>query len=440
MSKYRDLNSDLVARVSARKNEPTWMLEIRQQALETFFELGLPTWGPNLSNLDFSEINYYIEPESEVKHTWEEVPEKIKQTFEKLGLPEQEAKFFSGVADQFESTMAYNHLDDDLKKQGAIFLDTDSALQQHPEIFKKYFSSLIPATDNKFAALNTALWSGGAFVYIPKGVVLEQPLQSYFRMESRGMGQFERTLIIVEDNGNLDYLEGCTAPLYSKNSLHCGVVEIFVGENARCRYSTVQNWSENVYNLVTKRAICQKNAQMSWVDGNIGSAVTMKYPAVILSGEGATGSMLSISTAGVNQDQDSGAKMIHLASNTSSSIMSKSIAHDGGIATYRGLVKISKDVKNCRAQINCDNLILDNKSVVNSFPENYSIGTTNILENEASISRVNDAQLLYLQSRGLSKEDAYNLIVLGFVDDFLQALPMEYSIELQQLLKMELVD
>jgi len=434
----KGINEDIVRHISKLKKEPEWMMEFRLEAYRKFAQMPLPKWGPNLDDIDLDDIYYYISASAEVSETWETVPEPIKDTFEKLGLPEAEKKHLDGIATQYESEMVYHNLNQELKELGVIFLDTDTALREHPELFRKYFAKLVPAADNKFAALNSAVWSGGSFIYIPDGVKIEKPLQSYFRINSEKAGQFERTLIVVGKNAHLHYVEGCTAPTYSSNALHAAIVEIFVEEGGRCRYSTIQNWSNNVCNLVTKRAVCEENAVMEWIDGNIGSRVNMKYPAIVLKGRGAVGTTVSIAVAGEGQIQDTGSKMIHLAPETSSNIISKSISKNGGNATYRGLIYHGEEAKGARSKVECDTLLLDGHSKSDTIPLNKIKNGETQLEHEAKVSKISADQLFYLMSRGLTEEQAAEMIVLGFIEPFARELPMEYAVELNQLLKLEM--
>ena len=434
----RGLTREVVEEISKMKEEPEWMLEFRLKSLEHFFERPMPMWGGDLSELDFDEIVYYVKPSEKQGRTWDEVPDEIKQTFDKLGIPEAEQKYLAGVSAQYESEVVYQSLQEDLEEMGIIFTDTDSALKEHEELFKQYFGKVVPPTDNKFAALNSAVWSGGSFIYVPPGVKATTPLQAYFRINSENMGQFERTLIIVDEGASVHYVEGCTAPVYTTNSLHSAVVEIFVKENAYCRYTTIQNWANNVYNLVTKRATCDANATMEWIDGNIGSKVTMKYPAVLLKGEGARGNTLSIAIAGRGQTQDAGAKMHHLAPNTSSSIVSKSISKQGGKVNYRGLVQFGRKADNAKATIECDTLLLDNESISDTIPYNEVYNDNISLEHEAKVSKVSEEQLFYLMSRGLGEQEATEMIVMGFIEPFTKELPMEYAVEMNRLIKFEM--
>ncbi|MBU5467251.1 Fe-S cluster assembly protein SufB [Virgibacillus sp. MSJ-26] len=434
----RGLTENVVREISKMKNEPEWMLEERLKALEIFYSKPMPQWGGDLSELDFDEIIYYVKPSEKQGRTWDEVPEEIKQTFDKLGIPEAEQKYLAGVSAQYESEVVYQSLEKDLEKLGIIFKDTDSALQENEEMFREYFGKVIPASDNKFAALNTAVWSGGSFIYVPKGVEATAPLQAYFRINSENMGQFERTLIIVDEGASVHYVEGCTAPVFTTNSLHSAVVEIFVKKDAYCRYTTIQNWANNVYNLVTKRATCAENATMEWIDGNMGSKLTMKYPAVLLRGEGSRGMTISIALAGKGQLQHAGAKMHHLAPNTSSSIVSKSISKHGGKVSYLGLVHFGRKADGARANIECDTLIMDNESTSDTIPYN-EINNDNIsLEHEAKVSKVSEEQLFYLMSRGIGEQEATDMIVMGFIEPFTRELPMEYAVEMNRLISYEM--
>ena len=435
----RGLSEAVVRQISAAKNEPEWMLEFRLKALEQFNRMPFPSWGPDLSVVDFNSFYYYFNPaERRGVESWDEVPDKIKDTFEKLGIPEAERKYLAGVSTQYESEVVYNKIHDELKEKGVIFLDTDSGLREHEELFRQYFGKLVPPADNKLAALNSACWSGGSFIYVPKGVKLDQPLQSYFRINSEQMGQFERTLIIVDDEADLHYIEGCTAPKYSTDSLHSGVIEIFVGKKARCRYTTIQNWSDNVLNLVTQRSIVDDYGSMEWVDGNIGARTTMKYPACYLKGEGAQGTVISVAVANEGQHQDSGARMIHMGKNTTSSIISKSISRNGGNATYRGTVDHGPQATGAKTHVECDTLIIDEKSKSDTIPTNRIRNGSSTLEHEATVSKVSEEQLFYLMSRGISEEKATEMIVMGFIEPFTRELPMEYAVELNQLMKLDM--
>lgn len=434
----KGLTEDIVRQISKAKNEPDWMLEIRLKAYKKFLELPLPKFGPDLSKIDFNDFTYFKRPSTKVEKDWKDVPDTIKNTFEKLKIPEAEQKFLAGVSTQYESEVVYHNMLKEVEEKGVIFYDTDTALKKHPELFKEYFGKVVSYADNKFAALNTAVWSGGSFIYVPKGVKLEKPLQSYFRINSDQMGQFERTLIICDDDSDLHYVEGCTAPKYSNDSLHAAVVEIFVKKRAKCRYSTVQNWSANILNLVTKRTYVEEDGVMEWIDGNIGSHLNMKYPACILAGERAKGICISIAVASHSQFQDAGAKMIHLAPNTSSTIISKSLSRVGGKVNYRGVVNIGKNAINSKAKVECDTLILDDISSSDTIPENIISNDSSTIEHEATVSKISEEQLFYLMSRGLSKEDATQMIILGFIEPFTKELPMEYAVELNQLLKINM--
>lgn len=434
----RGLSREVVEEISRIKNEPQWMLDFRLKALDIFFSKPMPMWGGDLSGLNFDEITYYVKPSERQGRTWDEVPEEIKKTFDKLGIPEAEQKFLAGVSAQYESEVVYHSMKEDLEKQGVIFCDTDTAVQKYPDLVKEYFGTIVPPTDNKFAALNSAVWSGGSFIYVPKGVKCEVPLQAYFRINSENMGQFERTLIIADEDSFVHYVEGCTAPIYSTDSLHSAVVEIIVKERARCRYTTIQNWSPNVYNLVTKRAVAEAGAHMEWVDGNIGSKLTMKYPAVIMRGEGAKGDVLSIAVAGKNQHQDAGAKLTMLAPNCTGSIVSKSISKQGGKVTYRGLVRFGRNSGGSKANIECDTLILDEQSESDTIPYNEIMNDNITLQHEATVSKVSDEQLFYLMSRGLTEEEATQMIIMGFIEPFTKELPMEYAVEMNRLIKFEM--
>lgn len=434
----KGLTKEIVEEISRMKQEPAWMLEYRLKALDIFFSMPMPQWGGELSDLDFESITYYVKPSEKMGRTWEEVPSEIKATFDKLGIPEAEQKFLAGVSAQYESEVVYHNMQEDLEELGILFSDMDSALREHPEIVKEYFGTVIPATDNKFAALNTAVWSGGSFIYVPPGISCEQPLQAYFRINSENMGQFERTLIIADEGSFVHYVEGCTAPIYSTDSLHSAVVEIVVKKAARVRYTTIQNWSANVYNLVTKRAIAHEDATMEWIDGNIGSKVTMKYPAVVMVGPRAKGVVISIAVAGKGMHQHSGAKMLHMAPDCSSTIISKSMSKDGGKVTYLGLSKFGKNSAGSKANIECDTIILDDISTSDTIPYNEILNDNVTLEHEASVSKVSEEQLFYLMSRGLSEEEAKQMIVMGFIEPFTKELPMEYAVEMNRLIKFEM--
>ncbi len=434
----RGLTRETVEELSRIKQEPRWMLDLRLQALDIFFRKPMPQWGADLSGIDFDNIIYYVKPVENQGRTWEEVPETIKDTFERLGIPEAERKYLAGVSAQYESEVVYHSIREDLKEQGVIFLDTDSALREYPEIVREYFGTIIPAEDNKFAALNTAVWSGGSFVYIPAGINCDVPLQAYFRINSENMGQFERTLIIAEPGSFGHYVEGCTAPIYNSQSLHSAVVEIIVKDGARMRYTTVQNWAPNVYNLVTKRAMAHKDATMEWIDGNFGSKATMKYPSVYLVGEGAKGLVLSIAVAGEGQHQDTGTKMVHVAPHTTSTVVSKSISQHGGKTTYRGLVHFAPTAEESKANVRCDTLIMDDDSTSDTIP--YSeVTLSNVeMEHEATVTKVSEEALFYLMSRGLTEEEATRTVVMGFVEPFTRELPMEFAVEMNRLIKFEM--
>ncbi|GLC89750.1 Fe-S cluster assembly protein SufB [Lysinibacillus piscis] len=434
----RGLTEEIVREISNMKQEPAWMLEYRLKALETFYAKPMPQWGGDLGDLNFDEITYYVKPSEATQRSWDEVPEEIKATFDKLGIPEAEQKYLAGVSAQYESEVVYHNMKQDLEDLGIVFKDTDSALRENEDIFKEHWGKVIPYTDNKFAALNSAVWSGGSFIYVPPGVKVETPLQAYFRINSENMGQFERTLIIVDEGAHVHYVEGCTAPVYTTNSLHSAVVEIIVKKDAYCRYTTIQNWANNVYNLVTKRTIVEENGTMEWIDGNIGSKLTMKYPACILKGEGARGMTLSIALAGKGQHQHAGAKMIHMAPNTSSTIVSKSIAKQGGKVTYMGQVRFGPKASGARANIECDTLIMDNQSTSDTIPYNEILNDNVSLEHEAKVSKVSEEQLFYLMSRGISEEEATEMIVMGFIEPFTKELPMEYAVEMNRLIKFEM--
>ena len=436
----KGLSRSVVEFISNAKNEPDWMREFRLKSYDAFVELQNPTWGPDLSSIDFNEYTYYIKSTEKTENNWEDVPEEIKDTFNKLGIPEAEAKYLAGSSTQFESEVVYHNNLKELDDLGVIFCDTDTALREHSDIMEKYFGKLIPYTDNKYAALNSAVWSGGSFIYVPKGVKLQKPVQSYFRINSERMGQFERTLIIVDDDADIHYVEGCTAPQYSKDSLHAAVVEIFVGKRAHCRYSTVQNWSNNIVNLVTKRAIVDDEGHMEWIDGNVGSGLNMKYPACVLKGKYSKGTTVSIAFAAENQIQDTGAKMIHLGENSSSTIISKSICRAGGKVNYRGLASCGKKALGARAHIECDTLILDDISTSDTIPTNIGKNSDMYIEHEATVSKVNEEQLFYLMSRGLTEAEATEMIVMGFIEPFSKELPMEYAVELNRLIKLEMTD
>ena len=434
----RGLTREIVEEISGMKEEPQWMLDFRLKSLEQFYKMPMPQWGGDLNSLNFDEIRYYVKPSEQTERSWDEVPEEIKQTFDKLGIPEAEQKYLAGVSAQYESEVVYHNMKQELVDMGIVFKDTDSALKEDEELFRKYWATVIPATDNKFSALNSAVWSGGSFIYVPPGVKVETPLQAYFRINSENMGQFERTLIIVDEGASVHYVEGCTAPVYTTNSLHSAVVEIIIKKDAYCRYTTIQNWANNVYNLVTKRAVCEERATMEWIDGNIGSKLTMKYPAILLKGEGSRGLTLSIALAGKGQHQDAGAKMMHLAPNTSSTIVSKSMSQHGGKVTYRGMVHFGRKADGARANIECDTMILDDKSTSDTIPYNEILNDNISLEHEAKVSNVSEEQLFYLMSRGIGELEAIEMIVMGFIEPFTKELPMEYAVEMNRLIKFEM--
>ncbi|WP_298322618.1 Fe-S cluster assembly protein SufB [Haloactinopolyspora sp.] len=435
----RGLNEDVVREISALKDEPEWMLETRLKALRLFEKKPVPTWGADVSNIDFDNIKYFVRSTEQQATSWEELPEDIKNTYDKLGIPEAEKqRLVAGVAAQYESEVVYHKIREDLEEQGVIFLDTDTGLREHPELFKEYFGSVIPAGDNKFSALNTAVWSGGSFIYVPKGVHVDIPLQAYFRINTENMGQFERTLIIVDEDAYVHYVEGCTAPIYSSDSLHSAVVEIVVKKGARARYTTIQNWSNNVYNLVTKRATAAEGATMEWIDGNIGSKVTMKYPAIWLMGEHAKGETLSLAFAGEGQHQDSGSKMVHMAPHTSSSIVSKSVARGGGRTSYRGLVQVMPRATGSASTVLCDALLVDGISRSDTYPYNDIRNDDVSMGHEATVSKVSEEQLFYLMSRGIPEDEAMAMIVRGFIEPIARELPMEYALELNRLIELQM--
>ncbi|MGV9182899.1 Fe-S cluster assembly protein SufB [Arcanobacterium canis] len=435
----RGLNEDVVRDISARKGEPEWMLKKRLKALKLFERRPMPTWGADLSGIDFDSIKYYVKSTEGAATSWEDLPSDIKATYDRLGIPEAEKeRLVAGVAAQYESEVVYHKIREDLEQQGVIFLDTDTGLREHPEIFEEFFGTAIPLGDNKFASLNSAVWSGGSFVYVPKGVHVEIPLQAYFRINTENMGQFERTLIIADEGSYVHYVEGCTAPIYSSDSLHSAVVEIFVKKDARVRYTTIQNWSNNVYNLVTKRAMVEQGGVMEWIDGNIGSKVTMKYPAVYLMGEQARGETLSIAFAGEGQHQDTGSKMVHMAPNTHSSIVSKSVARGGGRAAYRGLVQVNPNARHSKSNVLCDALLVDQISRSDTYPY-VDVRTDDVeMGHEATVSKVSEDQLFYLMSRGMEETEAMAMIVRGFVEPIARELPMEYALELNRLIELQM--
>lgn len=432
------LSKEVVSEISEVKGESKWMRDFRLKSYEIFKSKPLPEWGADLSGINFDDITYYLKATAEQSQTWEDLPKDIKDTYDRIGVPEAEKKFLAGVSAQYESEVVYESVNRELDKLGVIFCDMDTAVKKYPEIVKEYFGKLIPPNDNKFAALNSAVWSGGSFVYIPKGVHVNLPLQAYFRINSEAFGQFERTLIIAEEGSYVHYSEGCTAPVYRKASLHSAVVEIFVKKNARVRYTTVQNWSKNIYNLVTKRARAEENAVMEWIDCNLGSKVTMKYPAVYLAGRGARGEVLSIAYAGAGQHQDAGAKMVHLAPDTTSRVVSKSISKDGGTTSYRGLVHIANGAKNASASVVCDALLLDDLSRSDTYPTMNVKEESATLSHEATVEKIGEEKLFYLMSRGIKKEDAEGMLVNGFIDPVAKEIPLEYSIELSRLINLEM--
>ena len=434
----KGINEEVVRQISKAKKEPEWMLKKRIQAYHCFEQMALPKWGPDLKEIDFQDFTYFRRVSKEMERSWSDVPEDIKNTFEKLGIPQAEKDFLAGVTTQYESEAVYHSMLKEVEEKGVIFLDIDSALKEYPDLFRKYFGTIVAAKDNKLAALNAAVWSGGSFIYVPPYVKLEKPLQSYFRINSEAMGQFERTIIIVDEGAEISYVEGCTAPQYSKDSLHAAVVEVFVAKKAKCRYSSIQNWSANILNLVTKRALVEEDGTMEWVDGNIGSRITMKYPCCILAGERASGLCISIAVGSQNQIQDSGAKMIHVAPYTRSSVISKSISRKGGITNYRDVIRFSPHAKYAKSHIECDTLILDNMSKSDTIPVNINLNNSSTIEHEAKVSKISEDQLFYLMSRGLSEEAATEMIVMGFLEQFTRELPMEYAVELNQLLKIDM--
>jgi len=434
----RGLSREVVEEISWLKNEPEWMRKFRLKAFQRFNGKPMPTWGADLSQIDFQNIFYFMRSTEEQSRTWDDVPESIKNTFDRLGIPEAERKYLAGVSAQYESEVVYHKVKDELSAKGVIFSDMDSALREHPEIVRKYFATIIPPGDNKLAALNSAVWSGGSFIYVPPGVKIDVPLQAYFRINAENMGQFERTLIIADEGSYVHYVEGCTAPVYSSDSLHSAVVELIALPHARIRYTTIQNWSSNVYNLVTKRAVAGENAVVEWVDGNLGSKVTMKYPSVILQGRKAHGEVLSLAMAGAGQHQDTGAKMIHLAPETSSIIISKSISKDGGRTSYRGLVKVEQGAVRSKSNVRCDALLIDDHSRSDTYPY-MNIGEEEVeIGHEATVARIGDEQLFYLRSRGIGEEEAAAMIVRGFIEPIIKQLPMEYAVELNRLIELQM--
>ncbi len=427
-------NIDIVKDISKIKKEPKWMLDLRLKAIGSFNIQKMPKFGPKI-DIDFNDITYYKKINEEVYNNWDNINKNIRNKFKDIGLEKAEKDYLGGIGIQYESETLYHNMMSYINEKKVIFLSTDEALKKHSSIFKKHFNNIVDYSDNKFSALNTAFWSGGAFIYVPKGVKLDRPLQSYFWINDKKMGQFERTIIIVDDDASLEYIEGCTAVKHIENSLHAAVVEIYVGKNAKCKYTTIQNWSNNVYNLVTKRAVVEESGTMEWIDGNIGSKITMKYPACILKGDNSIGRCITIALADKNQIQDTGAKMIHIGNNTKSTILSKSIARNGGIANYRGLVKISNDSKNSNSKVKCDTMLLDKLSKSDTYPANINKNKTSTITHEATVSKINDEQLFYLMSRGIDKEKAIELLVMGFLEKFRNELPLEYAVELNNLLR-----
>jgi len=434
----KGLDEGVVRAISSHKQEPEWMLNFRLRSLKSFQRMHMPNWGADLSTLDFDDMYYYAKPLNEQKSSWEDVPDSIKETFERIGIPEAERKFLGGVGAQYDSEVVYHNLKKELAAQGVVFADPETGVREYPEVIQEYFGTVVPYTDNKFAALNSAVWSGGSFIYIPPGVHVEIPLQAYFRINLENFGQFERTLIVADEGSFVHYIEGCTAPVYTTDSLHSAVVEIIAKPGARVRYTTIQNWSGDIYNLVTKRALAYENATVEWIDGNIGSKRTMKYPSINLVGEGAHGEVLSIAFAGKGQEQDTGGKIIHAADNTSSVITSKSISKDRGVASYRGLLKVTENLKNVRSRVVCDALIIDPDSHSNTFPYMEIESDDVSIEHEARVSQISEDQLFYLMSRGFSEEEASMMIVNGFLDPLIKQLPMEYAVELNRLIELEM--
>ena len=434
----KGLSPEVVAAISQHKNEPEWMLKFRLKSLDHFMKRPMPTWGADLSGIDFDNIYYYVKPVEEMSRSWDDVPDSIKQTFDRLGIPQAERQFLAGVSAQYDSEVVYHSIREDLEKQGVLFSDCDTGLREHEELFRKYFGTVIPPNDNKFAALNSAVWSGGSFVYVPKGVKVDIPLQAYFRINSDNMGQFERTLIIADEGSSVHYIEGCTAPNYSSDSLHSAVVELIAHKGAKIRYTTIQNWSDNVYNLVTKRAIANENATVEWIDGNLGSKVTMKYPSVYLMGEGAHAEVMSAAFAGSGQHQDAGSKAIHVAPNTTSNIVSRSISKGSGRTSYRGHIKVLPKAHNVKVSVRCDALLLDEESRSDTYPYMDIDNPDVTIGHEASVSKVGEDQIFYLTSRGIPEQDATALIVNGFFEPFVKELPMEYAVELNRLLALSM--
>lgn len=440
LAMQKGLNTEIVQQISQQKQEPSWMQEFRLKSLQIFQEKPMPSWGADLSELSPDDIYFYVKPIVEKQRDWNDVPQEIFNTFERLGVPQAEKGMLAGVSAQYESEVIYKRIQEYWQKKGVVFLDTETGLKEYPELFEKYFGTVIPPHDNKFAALNSAVWSGGNFIYVPKGVRIDKPLQAYFRINSERMGQFERTLIIADEGSFIHYVEGCSAPVYRSSSLHSAVVEVIALPGSHVRYTTIQNWSENVYNLVTKRAIAHEGATVEWIDGNFGSKVTMKYPCIVLKGQHSKGQVVSIAVAGRHQHQDSGAKIIHLASNTSSNVIAKSISKDGGRSSYRGLLKVAKNLENIVARVQCDALLLDESSRTDTYPK-VDIASKNVdIGHEASVSKVSEEQIFYLMSRGLTQEQAQAMIVNGFIDVFVKMLPMEYAVEINRLIELEMED
>jgi Fe-S cluster assembly protein SufB len=434
----KGINEEIVREISRIKNEPGWMEDLRVKAYKHFIERPLPMWGADLTKIDFNEFHYFARPTDKKGKSWEEVPEYIKRTFELLGIPEAERKFLAGVGAQYESEVVYHNIRKELESKGVIFVDTDTAVREYPEIVKKYFGTVVPHNDNKFAALNTAVWSGGSFIYVPEGVKVDLPLQAYFRINAQNIGQFERTLIIAEPYSEVHYIEGCTAPIYATDSLHSAVVEIIAKKGAKVRYTTIQNWSVDVYNLVTKRAHAYEEATVEWVDANIGSKVTMKYPSIYLLGKHARGEILSVAFAGKGQHQDTGGKIFHLAPYTSSRITSKSVSKDGGRTSYRGLLHVAKGAKGVKATVRCDALLIDEKSKTDTYPYVEILEDDATVTHEATVGKISEDQIFYLMSRGIPENEALNMIVLGFFEPFIKELPMEYAVEMNRLLRLEM--
>lgn len=433
----KGLSEETVRRISKLKNEPEWMLEKRLLGYKVFRSKPVPKWGADLSGINFGEIYYYRNPKAKEGSRWEEVPEEIKRTFDKLGVPEAERRFFGGAEAQFDSGVVYSHINEELEKLGVIFTDTDTAIKRYPELMKRYFGTVIPPTDNKFAALNTAVWSGGSVIYVPKGVKVPMPLNAYFRINAEKSGQFERTLIVADEGADVTYLEGCTAAIYSANALHAAVVELVAHKDAHIRYVTIQNWAKNVYNLVTQRAHAFEGASVDWIDANLGSKVNMKYPSIFLMGRGARGEVLSVALAGEGQIQDSGGKIYHLAPHTTSKIISKSVSKGSGVTTFRGLLHVAKNAEDVKAHVSCDALLLDGLAKTNTFPYNEINRNDAVISHEAKIGKINDDEIFYLMSRGIPEDDAVAMIVLGFIEDLTKVLPMEYSLELKRLIKLD---